>query len=58
MYTFLIGMFGVVFKEIFGFLVSDREVEYKHAGDLEIEENENIIEDYSWLDYPTDGRMR
>lgn len=57
MYGILISMFGVVFKEIFGFLVSDEVVEYKHAGDLEIEENENIISDYSWLDNPNNSRL-
>lgn len=50
MYAILISMFGVVFKEIFGFLVSNEVVEYKHAGDLEIEEDENIIDNYSWID--------
>jgi len=48
--AFFTAIFGVVFKELFGFLTTNEIVEYQQAGDLEVETNENIISDYSWID--------
>lgn len=47
----LSSIFGVVFKELFGFFTQDEIVEYKEATDEEITyDTDSIIDKYAWFD--------